>query len=74
MYVHYRALRENSKVRAYFSLAFFVCMYILFNMLLLNLFLAILLETYGQVPQVEEELDDENKEDIGAMYICCKMG
>ena len=47
MYDHYRAILKYSKVQAYLSVGFFFLMYMMMNMLLLNLFLAILLETYG---------------------------
>ena len=44
------------------------------NMLLLNLFLAILLETYGAKPKdddlIDEDEEEEGKEDIGPLYIC----
>ena len=76
MYSYYRALIEQSSSKAYVSLVFFVVMYILFNMLLLNLFLAILLETYGEGSEDAEEkliMEKEEEEDIGVCYICFKM-
>ena len=51
-------------------------MFIILNMLLLNLFLAILLETYGKTDEDEmcDEFDaGEDEEDIGPLYIWLHM-
>jgi len=52
-------------------------MYIMMNMLLLNLFLAILLDSYGNKPndyeEMKEDEEEENAEDIGPVYICLHL-
>ena len=76
MYDHYRAILKQSKVQAYICIGFFFIMFIILNMLLLNLFLAILLETYGKTDEDEmcDEFDaGEDEEDIGPLYIWLHM-
>jgi hypothetical protein len=50
MYDYHRALWFTQRQTANLTIVFFVCMYIMMNMLLLNLFLAILLDSYGNKP------------------------
>ena len=73
MYSYYRAFHISSKVSAYLVVLFFIIMFVFMNMLLLNLFLAILLETYGDKPKdddlIAEDNDEEAEEDIGPVYI-----
>jgi len=55
------------------TIVFFILMYTLMNVLLLNLFLAILLDSYGRKPteeEIKEEEEEEADEDIGPVYIC----
>ena len=51
MYDYYRALKPTNPNFATFSILFFVVMYIMMNILLLNLFLAILLSSYSSKPK-----------------------
>jgi hypothetical protein len=46
MYDHYRALIEHSNFSAYLAVVFFVVLFIATNLILLNLFLAILLNNF----------------------------
>jgi hypothetical protein len=47
MYDHYRVLYDVSLVDAYVSVAFFMILYIVGNLILMNLFLAILLINFN---------------------------
>ena len=81
MYDFYRYLKQtphsSSPGGAVGAIGFFVLMYIMMNMLLLNLFLAILLDSYGNKPndyeEMKEEEEEENAEDIGPVYICLHL-
>jgi len=50
MYDFYRYLKPTSDLAGLGAICFFVLMYIMMNLLLLNLFLAILLDSYGAKP------------------------
>ena len=49
MYDHYRFLYERSKMEAYVSVAFFMILFFVGNIILLNLFLAILLANFENI-------------------------
>ena len=63
MYDFYRHMEFKAPAAAWGSIAFFVIMYIMMNLLLLNLFLAILLDSYGNKPDDYEEIKEEEEED-----------
>jgi hypothetical protein len=58
MYSHYRVLMETSTTQGYVAVGFFICLFIMGNLVLLNLFLAILLQNFGD----GSEGKDEDKE------------
>jgi hypothetical protein len=48
MFDYYRAMyKTDSNIAPYIAILFFIVTYVMMNMLLLNLFLAILLDSYG---------------------------
>ena len=77
MYDVYRFLKPSSEFASLGAICFFVLMYIMMNMLLLNLFLAILLDSYGTKPdeydELKEDEEEEQAEDIGPVYICLHL-
>jgi hypothetical protein len=76
MYKHYRVVLQRGWLPASLTIAFFVIMYTLMNVLLLNLFLAILLDSYGKKPteeEIKEEEEEEVDEDIGPVFIFLQM-
>jgi hypothetical protein len=58
MYDHYRVFVETNTTFAYISVAFFIILFIATNLILLNLFLAILLNNFTSTPK-DEEIEDE---------------
>ena len=55
MYDHYRATGP-------LTIAYFIFLFIFGNLILLNLFLAILLDNFDEPPGAEEEEEDEDNE------------
>ena len=72
MYTYYRSSGNKA-----FAVTYFVVMYTMMNVLLLNLFLAILLDSYAAKASDEdilkEEEEEEVDEDIGPVYICLHL-
>jgi hypothetical protein len=77
MYDHYRALAVEAPSSAYLAVFFFVVLFITTNLILLNLFLAILLNNFSDNPQEgdeEQELDPADDQALLFWYkirICC---
>ena len=63
MYDVYRYLKPGSDLGALGAICFFVLMYIIMNMMLMNLFLAILLDSYGTKPNDYDEMKEEEEEE-----------
>jgi hypothetical protein len=55
MYDHYRALVDENTSSAYLAVAYFVILFITTNLILLNLFLAILLNNFSDVPGADAD-------------------
>jgi hypothetical protein len=75
MYDHYRAiLQTQDKAMASLTIIFFVILFIFMNWILMNLFLAILLDSYGNKPadadMMLEDMADEKMDEIGPLYAC----
>ena len=74
MYDHYRVLYQKNPSDAYVSVFFFMILYIFGNLVLLNLFLAILLANFDLQKDQEkevEELDDADYEKSIKIYMKC---
>ena len=62
MYSHYRVLTETSATQGYVAVGFFIVLFIMGNLVLLNLFLAILLQNFDEGPE-ENEKEEEHEDD-----------
>ena len=73
MFDHYRALYDVSQVDAYMAVFFFMILYIVGNLILMNLFLAILLINFNiQNEKLDYyELDDKEYEKTIKIYMKC---
>jgi len=60
MYSHYRVLMETSVTQGYIAVGFFIVLFIMGNLVLLNLFLAILLQNFDEAPNEQEEKEPED--------------
>jgi hypothetical protein len=60
MYSHYRVLMEASTTQGYVAVSFFIVLFIMGNLVLLNLFLAILLQNFDEG---SDDADEENEND-----------
>jgi hypothetical protein len=63
MYDHYRVLFHENTFKAYLAVFFFVFLFIATNLILLNLFLAILLNNFSDTPEDQEEEENDPADD-----------
>jgi hypothetical protein len=72
MYTHYRVMYQSSVTEAWIGNVYFILVFVIGNLVLLNLFLAILLKNFeGEEPEDEGQEDSDSDSDADAELTGC---